>query len=85
MVIYIYVPSLLSCTLWRKEHLSKLMVDLVTIYSQNTRGLNCSQKHRDVFQYFRKKKYNIICLQDVHLENKMEDFTKKMNGVFRGI
>ena len=46
----------------------------ISIYSQNARGLNCSQKRRDVFQHLRQKKYNIICLQDVHLENKMESY-----------
>ena len=56
------------------------MVDLVSICSQNTRGLNCSPKRRDVFQYLRKTNYNIICLQDVHLENKMEDFIKNKLG-----
>ena len=28
----------------------------------------------------RKKKYNIICLQDVHIENKMENFIKNEWG-----
>ena len=46
----------------------------ISIYSQNARGLNCSQKRRDVFQQLRQKKYNILCLQDVHLENKMESY-----------
>lgn len=52
----------------------------ISIYSQNARGLNCSQKRRDVFQYLRQKNFNIICLQDVHLENNMESYIK-MNWV----
>ena len=38
------------------------------------------KKRRDVFQYFRMKIYNIICLQDVHIENKMENFIKNEWG-----
>ena len=52
----------------------------ISIYSQNTRGLNCTQKRRDVFQYLRQKTYTIICLQDVHLENKMESYLKNEWG-----
>ena len=56
------------------------MDNKISIYSQNTRGLNCTQKRRDVFQYLRQKNYNIICLQDVHLENKMESYVKNEWG-----
>ena len=52
----------------------------ISIYSQNTRVLNCPQKRRDVFQHLRQNKYNIICLQDVHLENKMESYIKNEWG-----
>ena len=43
----------------------------ISIYSQNARGLNCSQKRRDVFQHPRQKKYN---MQDVHIENEIESY-----------
>ena len=52
----------------------------ISIYSQNARGLNCSQKRRNVFQNLIQKKYNIICLQDVHLENKMESYITREWG-----
>ena len=56
------------------------MVERLHIYSQNCRGLNSFEKRRYFFQYVRKKKYDIICLQDIHIEDKMENFVK-MNGV----
>ena len=34
------------------------------------------QKRRDLFQYIRKKNYNIACLQDVHIDNKMHSYVK---------
>ena len=77
LIVYNTVPSLdLDCM----SKLKKYIADLISIYSQNTRGLNCFQKRRDVFQYLRKKNYNIICLQDVHIENNMENFIKNEWG-----
>ena len=52
----------------------------ISIYSQTSRGLNCSKKRGDVFQHLRQKK-NIICLQDVHLENKMESYITSVWGL----
>ena len=34
------------------------------------------QKRRDLFQYIRSKKYNIACLQDVHIDNNMFSHVK---------
>ena len=34
------------------------------------------QKPRNLFQYVRKKKFDSICLQDVHIESKMETYVK---------
>ncbi|MEW8548783.1 MAG: reverse transcriptase domain-containing protein, partial [Candidatus Thiodiazotropha sp.] len=51
-------------------------MESVNIYSQNCRGLNAFQKRRDLFHLLHSKKYNIICLQDVHLEDKMETYVK---------
>ena len=31
-------------------------------------------------QYLRQKNYNIICIQDVHLDNKMESYVKNEWG-----
>ena len=45
-----------------------------SIYGQNCRGLNSVEKRRDLFQYVRKTKYDITRLQDVHLEEKLENF-----------
>ena len=56
------------------------MVECLHMYSQNCRGLNSFEKRRDLFQYVRKKKYDIICLLDIHIEEKMENFVKNEWG-----
>ena len=33
-----------------------------------------TEKRRDLFHYVRNKKYNIICLQDVHINAQLEPF-----------
>lgn len=38
------------------------------------------QKRRDLFQYISKKKYNIACLQDVHIDNNMYTYVKSEWG-----
>ena len=54
-----------------------IMVDQITIFSQNCRGgLSVATKRRDLFQYVRSKKYNIVCLQDTHINKKLEAFIK---------
>ena len=52
------------------------MADTIKFFSQNCQGLNDTKKRRDVFQYIRKKKYNIACLQDIHVSMKMETYVK---------
>ena len=53
------------------------MDNQLTIFSQNCRGgLSVANKRRDLFHYVRNKKYNIICLQDVHVNEKLEPFIK---------
>lgn len=32
------------------------------------------QKRRDVFHFVKSEKYNIVCLQDVHIQSKMESY-----------
>ena len=56
------------------------MAEGISIYSQNCRGLNATDKRRDMFHYVRQKKYDIICLQDVHLESKMEVYVQLERG-----
>ena len=34
------------------------------------------QKRRNLFQYIRSKKYNISCLQDVHIDRNMHSYVK---------
>ena len=54
-----------------------MAADQVTIFSQNCRGgLSVAAKRRDLFQFVRAKKYNIISLQDVHINSKLEPFIK---------
>ena len=52
------------------------MANAVKILSMNCRGLNGRQKRRDVMHYMRSKNASIICLQDVHFEQKMEMMVK---------
>lgn len=56
------------------------MGEQITIFSQNCQGLSLASKRRDLFHFVKNKKYNIICLQDVHINNKMEDFVKNEWG-----
>lgn len=56
------------------------MADFINVYSQNCRGIKMVDKRRDLFQFIRKKKYNIICLQDVHIESNMESYVKSEWG-----
>ena len=43
------------------------MIDKVTIMSMNCRGLSDLKKRRDVMQFIRSKRINIVFLQDTHL------------------
>ena len=53
------------------------MAENLTIFSQNCRGgLSVASKRRDLFQYVRSKQYNIICLQDIHVNKNLESFIK---------
>ena len=53
------------------------MVDQITIFSQNCQGgLSIAMKRWDLFQYVRAKKYNIVCLQDTHINKILESFIK---------
>jgi exonuclease III len=54
--------------------------DDLTIYSQNCQGLGNTQKRCDIFHYLRKKDNNIICLQNVHIEEKLCSFVKNEWG-----
>lgn len=56
------------------------MGEQITIFSQNCQGLSLASKRRDLFHFVKNKKYNIICLQDVHINDKMEDFVKNEWG-----
>ena len=54
-----------------------IMAEQFTIFSQNCRGgLSVAAKRRDLFQYLRSKNYNIICLQDTHINTNLEAFIK---------
>lgn len=57
------------------------MTEELSIFSQNCRGgLSVATKRRDLFQYVRSRKFNIICLQDTHLNPKLESFVKSEWG-----
>ena len=50
------------------------------IVSYNCQGLNSPEKRRDVFNYFKSKQYNILCLQDTHFTEKDEPFIRSQWG-----
>ena len=52
------------------------MAECIRIFSQNCQGLADTQKRRSLFKHVRTKKYNIICLQDVHIQSKQESYIK---------
>ena len=57
------------------------MADEKTIFSQNCRGgLSVATKRRDLFQYVRSKKFDIICLQETHINPKLDSFIKSEWG-----
>ena len=43
-------------------------MDKCNVVSLNVRGLGNDVKRKEVFHYFRKKKVDIICLQETHAE-----------------
>ena len=57
-----------------------MMSDDIFIFSQNCQGLANMQKRRDLFHFVKSKKYNIICLQDIHIEKKMEPYVRSEWG-----
>ena len=46
------------------------------MFSQNCQGLGNVQKRRSLFRHLRSKNYNILCLQDAHLESQQESFIR---------
>ena len=58
------------------------MADKISIFSQNCQGLANPQKRRAVFRHVSLKKYNIICLQDVHIQRLQESYIKAEWGYY---
>jgi exonuclease III len=52
------------------------MNEHILIYSQNCQGISNTQKRRDLFHYLRQKKYDIICLQDIHITKQLCSYVK---------
>ena len=48
------------------------MTESIRIASVNCQGLSTLNKRIDVFEYYRTKNYNIICLQDTHFTEEEE-------------
>ena len=55
-------------------------MDNLNIISFNCRGINNSGKRKKVFQYLKKKKANIYCLQDTHFTSEQEQLIKQEWG-----
>lgn len=45
----------------------------IKMISVNCQGLHDSKKEKDVFQYYRQLDCSILCLQETHFTNDMED------------
>ena len=60
---------------------NRTMNNTLKIATYNVRGLKDGDKRRKIFNYFRIKKYDIICLQETHFEQKD---TKKLNTEWNG-
>ena len=54
--------------------------DAFKICSYNCNGLNDAKKRKDVFDFLRKKKADIYCLQETHLIEKSEKFIRASWG-----
>lgn len=52
------------------------MAKCIKIFSQNCQGLANPQKRRSLFKHVRSKKFNIICLQDVHIHSSLEPYIR---------
>ena len=51
-------------------------MDSLNVLSFNCQGLCDMKKRRDVFHYLKTLKYSIYCLQDIHIEEKMQSYVK---------
>ena len=65
---------------FRQKDWYLIMGEEVKIFSQNCQGLANSQKRRGLFRHLRCKKYNIICLQDIHIQESLVPFVKAELG-----
>ena len=84
-IIFSQCKGELSIYLSHQMQTNMIMAEKLTIYSQNCRvGLSVVSKRRDLFQYERAKKYNIICLQDGHINDNLESFIKAEWGIRLG-
>lgn len=54
--------------------------NLFNVCTFNCNGLNNFSKRKDVFEYVRKKQWNIILLQETHLITKDENFIRTCWG-----
>lgn len=64
-----------------KENDKTKKIKSINVISQNCRGLGNNQKRRDVLHYFRCKDYQIICLQDIHVKDKLIPYVKAEWGL----
>ena len=57
-----------------------MIVDLIKIATVNCQGLGSVSKRRDVLNFYRKKNYSIICLQDTHFIPELEKYIETQWG-----
>ena len=61
---------------FKQKYWFLIMVEEVKIFSQNCQGLANPQKTRGLFRHIRCKKYNIICLQAIHIHDPLGTYVK---------
>lgn len=53
----------------------------VNVFSLNVRGIRGKTKRKSVFGFLKKKKYDIVCLQETYItKSESEDWSKEWNG-----
>ena len=52
----------------------------IKIVSLNVRGLKSFNKRKETFNFLRQKAYDVICLQEMHIEESEHDLVKKQWG-----
>ena len=56
------------------------MAETIKIATVNCQGLASKSKCQDVLNFYKKKKYSIVCLQDTHFTEDVEPYVETQWG-----